>query len=445
VLPAYYEAISHRVSGAAYCSTRLPGSIAVGQQRARDSVSRFVIFTSAYWPEPIGSAVYMAEYAEALAAQGHRVTVVACYPYYPSWDRSVRQWRYTQEMRGGVRIIRVPHTVPSEANAIGRLGIEATYGIASAALLPWLGRIDATIGAVPALSGGLAALLAATLHRAPSGLMVRDFLSAAARHGGVPGSGEGIARALNLVERITMRCTRVSVIARGFAEQARALGARHVDYIPNYRTLGSPRRTAAEERARLGVPEGAMLAVYSGAIGYKQGWEFVIEAARQVGPGVQLLIVGDGHQREWLTDEVERLGVTNVRWLPLVAEEDYPDLLNAADVLLMPQRETEADMSVPGKITSYLAAGRPILAAASPHSETAKIVFESGGGVVVEPGDGVALGRALRAMLDDPAQRARYAAASLAYADRELDREAGIRRFVEWAEALAERREPQLW
>ena len=93
-------------------------------------MSRFVIFTSAYWPEPIGSAVYMAEYAEALAQHGHRVTVVACYPYYPSWDRSVRQWRYTQEVRSGVRIIRVPHTVPSEANAIGRLGIEATYGIA---------------------------------------------------------------------------------------------------------------------------------------------------------------------------------------------------------------------------------------------------------------------------------------------------------------------------
>lgn len=408
-------------------------------------MSRFVIFTSAYWPEPIGSAVYMAEYAEALAARGHRVTVVACYPYYPSWDRSVRQWRYTQEVRGGVRIIRVPHTVPSEANAIGRFGIEATYGLASAALLPWLGGIDATIGAVPALSGGLAALIAATLHRAPSGLMVRDFVSTAARHGGVPGSGEGIARALDLVERITMRCTRVSVIARGFEAQARAQGARHVDYIPNYRTLGRPQRTAAEERTRLGVPDGTMLAVYSGAIGYKQGWEFVIEAARQVGPRAQFLIVGDGHQREWLQQEVARLGVTNVRWLPLVEEADYPDLLNAADVLLMPQRETEADMSVPGKITSYLAAGRPILAAASPQSETAKIVEESGGGVVVPPGDGGALGAALQAMLDDPARPQAYARASLDYADRELDRDAGIRRFIEWAEALAERREPRLW
>src|SRR5690606_36468344 len=106
----------------------------------------------------------------------------------------------------------------------------------------------------------------------PFGLMVRDLVSAAALYGGVPGSGPRVARGVRAVESfLAPRAARVSVIARGFAAPMAEMGARHVDYLPNYRTVGEPLLTRAEARRRFDLPEDAFVAVYSGAIGFKQG------------------------------------------------------------------------------------------------------------------------------------------------------------------------------
>jgi glycosyltransferase involved in cell wall biosynthesis len=100
-------------------------------------------------------------------------------------------------------------------------------------------------------------------------------------------------------------------------------------------------------------------------------------------------------------------------------------------------------MSVPGKLTSYLAIGRPIIVSASPDSETARIVQEAGAGVIVPPADGAAIGRALSELAASPQQVETFTAGATRYAAAHLDRKVGLDRFVEWALALAERRAPR--
>lgn len=407
-------------------------------------MARFVLFTSTYAPEPIGSAVYLQEFAQELVRRGHPTTVVCCYPHYPDWDRSQRRWRYTTIMEHGVRVMRVPHTVPARASALGRLGIEATYGLASAGALVRLGAFDAAIGSVPALAGGLAAWFAGTVRRRPYGVMVRDLTSAAALYGQVPGSGPRVARGVRAVESFILpRAARVSVIARGFEDPVHDLGAKHVDFIPNYRTVAEPSLTREAARERFGIPEGAFSAIYAGAIGFKQGIESLIEAARTA-PRAYFLVVGEGSRRRAFEEAIVVSGLSNIRWEPLVPDEEYAELLQAADAFLMPQGETGIDMSVPGKLTSYLSIARPIVVAASGHSETARIVREAGAGVVVAPLDGHAMGQAINGLIDDPATAVAFAESSRRYAGRHLDRSVGLDRFVEWALALAEQREPAL-
>jgi colanic acid biosynthesis glycosyl transferase WcaI len=57
----------------------------------------------------------------------------------------------------------------------------------------------------------------------------------------------------------------------------------------------------------------------------------------------------------------------------------------ASDVLLVNQRASVTDMSLPSKLTSYFAAGRPVVAAASEDSETAREIITAGAGLVVPP------------------------------------------------------------
>ncbi|PKN80151.1 MAG: glycosyltransferase WbuB, partial [Chloroflexi bacterium HGW-Chloroflexi-9] len=145
-------------------------------------MARFLLTGLNYAPEPIGNAPYTTAYAEALAAAGHRVDVVTGYPHYPEWTADRRRLRWTVEESRGVRVHRVPHTVPARPDTLGRLRMEASFGLAT---LPVLARVpcDAAIGVVPTLSGGLAARVAGAVHRRPVGMLVQDLVSAAARHG----------------------------------------------------------------------------------------------------------------------------------------------------------------------------------------------------------------------------------------------------------------------
>jgi colanic acid biosynthesis glycosyl transferase WcaI len=107
----------------------------------------------------------------------------------------------------------------------------------------------------------------------------------------------------------------------------------------------------------------------------------------------------------------------------------YPDLLAAADLLLVSERPAVFDMALPSKLTSYFAAGRPILAVVSPEGATAREVRRSGGGIVVRAGDIPALLAAIEQLKNDRPLAVRLAAAGRTYAARELSREAAFTRL----------------
>ena len=76
--------------------------------------------------------------------------------------------------------------------------------------------------------------------------------------------------------------------------------------------------------------------------------------------------------------------------------------MQASDVLLVNQRASVTNMSLPSKLTSYFASGRPVIAAASADSETASEIEASGAGIVVPPADPAALRGAILALKNDP-------------------------------------------
>ena len=72
-----------------------------------------------------------------------------------------------------------------------------------------------------------------------------------------------------------------------------------------------------------------------------------------------------------------------------------PRQLRAADILVITQRRAVREAVFPGKLLYYMAAGRPVLAAASAESETARFIIEHKIGVVTPPEDAAALARAI--------------------------------------------------
>lgn len=185
-------------------------------------------------------------------------------------------------------------------------------------------------------------------------------------------------------------------------------------------------------RAQLGIAPDAVVALYSGNMGGKQGLELLADAAKMClvqaeieQPAIVFVFCGNGAGR---ADLVQRCaGLPNVHFLDLQPLARLNVLLAMADVHLLPQRADAADLVMLSKLTGMLASGRPVLATAHRGTELASVV--QGCGVVVPPEDPHATAQALLQLASNPSLRQQLGAAGREYALAHLDRNAVLRQF----------------
>jgi colanic acid biosynthesis glycosyl transferase WcaI len=179
-------------------------------------------------------------------------------------------------------------------------------------------------------------------------------------------------------------------------------------------------------RARLGLKPTDIVALYSGAMSRKQGLELIIEAAtalRDSHPQIHFVLCGNGpHQAELA--QLAR-GLPNTHFIDLEPVERLSELLNTADIHLMPQKAQAADLVLPSKLSGMLASGRPIIVMVEPGTGIA--VEAQGAGLVVPPGDARALAAAVATLAGDGALRKRLGEAGRLRAEQHWDRVSIVR------------------
>ena len=154
------------------------------------------------------------------------------------------------------------------------------------------------------------------------------------------------------------------------------------------------------------IPQNSL--VFAGSIGRAQGLEVLIDAAEfltQTAPPVHWVFVGDGRARDWLENEVRRRGLTDcVTLLPRRQPLDMPKILKAAAGLLITLRDEDVlAQTIPSKVQSCLAAGRPVIGVLA--GESARIIEEARCGYVCPPHDPTGLSAAIRELLSLPQQQ----------------------------------------
>jgi hypothetical protein len=131
-----------------------------------------------------------------------------------------------------------------------------------------------------------------------------------------------------------------------------------------------------------------LVVLHAENMGYKQGLRNLVETARLAAGqrrNIRFVLMGDGNERKSL--EALAAGLDNVEFLDPEPGDVFMDVLAAAHVLLINERPSVVNMSLPSKITSYFAAGRPVVAAVSRDGATATELTRSGGALVVPAGD----------------------------------------------------------
>ncbi len=367
-----------------------------------------------YVPDTAPTGEVMTSICEQWTARGHRVEIVTSLPWYR--DHAVAEgWkgrlvRTQQEPWGRIRRW---HPFPSNkgrlvARAAGFAGFSA---LASIDAVFAAGRCDVVFAMSPPITLGVAGWAASRRGRAPLVFNVQDVFPDAAVETGVVSSAR-VADAASRLERwLYRRAAAVTVLSEGMAENVRAKLGSGVDpnkvvVIPNTADAGriNPADRLNSYRANLGL-DGAdcTVVMYAGNLGHSQPLELVVAAAQRFADqgraDVQFVVNGDGVARSTVAAAAE--GLENLHLVGWQPPERLGEVLAAADLHLVLLRRGLGTTSVPSKVYSVLAAGRPVLASVDPGSEVARLLADSGAGRTVYPDDPDAFCAALADMVAD--------------------------------------------
>jgi len=177
-----------------------------------------------------------------------------------------------------------------------------------------------------------------------------------------------------------------------------------------------------EWRRAMGLKPESFVALYAGTLGIVSGADVLVETAEALKdcPDTLLLCVGEGVLKERMAMTAARRSLPNIRFEPFQDRKQVPEMHAAADVCVLTMKSGLSNASVPSKLITYMAAGRPVICAAPSETDVARVVLRANAGRVVRPGDSTALAQAIRELQANPEMAREMGANARRYFQREL-------------------------
>jgi colanic acid biosynthesis glycosyl transferase WcaI len=347
---------------------------------------RLLIVSQYFWPENFR----INELARHMVKRGHEVTVLCGTPNYPSGRAfaGFGWFRRTRERWEGVDIVRVPQFLRGKATSLRLAANYLSYALTASIFGPWRcrGRFDAIlIFQMSPATMGIPAVVMKHVKDAPILHWVQDLWPeslAAAGHVRKPWLLRPVDR---MVRWLYHAAALLLVQSRAFRAhvEARGIDPARIRYFPNTaEDLYVPTSREQAHPALARVPAGFRV-MFAGNLGTVQDLPTVIEAATlsRHQADIHWVIVGDGSMRAWVEQEVARRGLGgNVHLLGQFPVTDMPRMFAGADVMLVTlRRDPMIALTIPSKLQSYLACGKPVLGALD--GEGAQVVRDAGAGI----------------------------------------------------------------
>jgi colanic acid biosynthesis glycosyl transferase WcaI len=312
-----------------------------------------------------------------LAKKKNKVDVITAMPYYPEWSKkeSYKGKWWFKETIAGASVHRCPLYVPKKVTGATRMIHEFSFLLSSG--FYWITflfkKYDIIFTPYPPLVIGVWPWLYKVFHPKTKWVFhIQDLQVDAARELGLIKN----KAALNMLEKIELfwlkKCDFVSSISDGMRDRILSKGIDKAKYImlANWAETNiiKPLSIAESMRAELGIPLDSKVILYSGNLGEKQGVELLIDvaAAFKAQPNILFVIAGEGASKIRLMDYAAKSNVNNVLFLPLQAYSKLAPFLACADIHMVIQKKSAADLVLPSKFMSILSAGGVALVTAEP-------------------------------------------------------------------------------
>lgn len=160
-------------------------------------------------------------------------------------------------------------------------------------------------------------------------------------------------------------------------------------YYPQWSDVASPSEELKVKSEKLPELPGGFKLMFAGAVGEAHGFECTMQAAllTKEHKDIKWIIVGDGRKLEWVRGFVKEHGLEdNVYTLGRFPAETMPWFFKQADVMLVTlSNDPLFSLYAPAKISSYMAAAKPIVAVLN--GEGAEVIKDADCGWSLPAGD----------------------------------------------------------
>lgn len=382
---------------------------------------RIALISQYFYPEQFSNNGIALE----LTDRGHEIHVFPCVPNYPA-GRFFPGYSNTQmrsEIWNGIRISRA-FTVPRGKSPISLLANYLCYPIA----VSWTicrrmkEKADVSFVSMPSpIFQAMAGIILRWRTNTPCVYWVQDIWPESATY--TLGIRNRVAVRIldHLCGWLYRQADLVMVQNSAFYPMISRFGvpADRIRVLPNTAPAGyAPvNKSDAYQYASLISQTGFRL-MFAGNIGESQDFDTLVAAADVLRDRADLhwVVVGSGRDEERVKTKIDSMNLQDrFVFLGRYPEKEMPSIFAHADAMLISLKDIPIfSLTVPYKTQCYMACGKPIIAVLN--GEGARIIEESGSGIVASAGDARGLASAIETMMDStPAEMDRYQANSLNY------------------------------
>ncbi|MVN77248.1 glycosyltransferase [Hymenobacter sp. HMF4947] len=405
---------------------------------------KLLVSSMTFAPDHSGIALYATDFAAYAAEQGHEVTVVTGFSWYPKWAKRPEDKRklFRTDAYKGIKVLRGYLYVPKNVTTVTRMIQEISFILFASINFLRAGKQDAIVVFTTPINLGVIGVLFKKLWNSKLIINVQDLQLDAAKSLGMLGKLP-IIDVMNGVEKYSYK--KSSLVTSISTAMVELIHRKDIDststYLwPNWINVAEANSQGTKGKFRAQFPKYAdkIIIGYAGNIGIKQGLSVLVDLSEKFKQrdDIVFLIIGQGGDVENLKKYAQLKQTTNLDFIDFLSQEDYFNFLSDVDIVFISQKKDSGDVYFPSKLLGIMAKEKLIFVSADVDSEIYKVITHNKLGVSSDFGDINRMEQQLTDYLQHPSNFELYKTNAYNYV-QQFDREYVLHNVLKQMEQLA--------
>ncbi len=327
---------------------------------------RILIVSQYFWPETFR----INDLVKELVERGHDVCVLTGKPNYPQGRiyKGYSFYFHNRDEYFGAKVYRVPLIPRGKGTGLQLVFNYLSYVLSACTFVVFnRKKFDVSLTfAISPITQMYPALLHKKLYGSRAHLWVQDLWPESVKAAGKMNSSEILKGLTKMVRSIYKKSDGVLVQSEAFIPSVLQKGILpdKIHYIPNWAEdiFTNPVEENTNKYREI-IPKG-FIVMFAGNMGEAQDFESIVNTTEKTKHihDIKWVIVGDGRKREWVETEIKKRNLSDTFFLlGKFPVEEMPYFFSLADIMLLTLKDEEIfSLTIPSKVQSYLAFGKPI-------------------------------------------------------------------------------------